>query len=252
MRARREAGGEVRNWIVVAAALVATIATMSGVALARHPGNCYCQDFIPAYATLENHASYPSQSGSGANAYQTSPYDDSSTGEVGADQYSLADGPSGNYQMVTSLGWESSKWVTDFESGDPVTFVFYWSINWAAVVSDETDPGDCGGSSSAYAQIALYGNVYDATTGANAFGGWNEVLWAGDYETGSPFSPTSYSLWENLSWSQASGLDSSDQYTTIGLVVLETEAVVSDTCGVMQTYLNVDSATLSEMDWYSS
>ncbi len=257
MRPKRDRRGNARVVVSLVAVIVFAVSAASGVASARSPGNCYCFDSIPPYAAYKDSVTYPESSGVGSNTYQTSPYDQSSTGEVGADQYSLADSGSGfigsaNYEMVTALGWESNKWATGFESGDPVTFVFYWSINWAAVNSDDTDPGDCGGSTAAGAEIALSAAVFDDTTSAYVLGSpWTVVL-TQQIEAGSPFSPTSYSQWHNISWSAASGLSSNDEYSTIALVILETQAEIDLSCGVMQQYVNVDSATLSEFDWYSS
>lgn len=239
------------------AIIVLAVSATAGAASARSPGNCYCFDSLPPYAAYEDTVTYPASSGVGSNTYQSAPYDQSSTGEVGADQYSIANAGSGfigsaNYEMVTALGWESSKWTTDFESGDPVTFVFYWSINWATANSDETDPGDCGGSSGAAAEIALSAAVYDDTTSAYVLGSpWTETL-SQQLQAQSPFTPTPYSQWHNITWSAASGLNTNDEYTTIALVILETQAEIDMSCGVMQQYVNIDSATLSEFDWYSS
>lgn len=257
MRPKRGVRGSKGFVVSFVAVVVLAVSASTGVVSARSPGNCYCFDSIPPYASYKDAVSYPESSGVGSNTYQTSPYDQSSTGEVGADQYSLADSGSGfigsaNYEMVTALGWESDKWTTGFESGDPVTFVFYWSINWIAVNSDDTDPGDCGGATGAAAEVALSAAVYDDTTSAYVLGSpWTEAV-SEEIEGQSPFSPTSYSQWHNITWSAASGLNSNDEYSTIALVILETQAEIDLSCGVMQQYVNVDSATLTEFDWYSS
>jgi hypothetical protein len=235
---------------------VAAVAIASGGASARSPGNCYCQDYEPAYSSglLVDETNAVVNSGCGGNYWQTSPYDIPSTGEVGADQYSESCGPAGNHEMVTSLGWESPHWTTDFISGDPVTFEFNWNINWASEISALIDPGDCGGSGSGAAEIALSANIYDVTTAKWEFStAWTSVIYSGgDSSIGSPFNPTGYSLFENLSWSTVSGFNTNDQYYMVGLVVLETESIVDASCGDIQSYMNVDSATLFNMEWYSS
>jgi hypothetical protein len=246
----------------VLSSLVITVVAMaaaSGGAGARHPGNCYCADYEPYFpsAWLVEESNPVNAQACGYNSWETAPFDDQSTGEVGADQLSDACGPSGNYEQVTSLGWKSADWTWNFITGDPVTFEFNWNIDWASVQSVNLDTGECGGSGSSSAQIALTGNVYDVSASRWVFNpGWTSVIWTGDYNQGS-IGVTGYQLLQTLSWATVSSVfNSSDQYYMIGLVVLETQSIVDDSCGDVQSYMNAGDngggAWLYDMEWFSS
>jgi hypothetical protein len=257
-----------RGHLVVGAILLATVLylsfAVSGSAMARHPGSCYCYESEPPYPSWDIkmvtsqtiHAS-----GGGSNSYVTSPWFNTEdppynfyTGEMGLDQGSTASGE-GSYEWVTSIGLQDGDYGFPgslMESGFNVAFYWNWYINWAWVTQDNT-VSECTASLEYGGQVTLAANVHDVTTNTELLSTAQTAAVDSEsnniYDTGNA-GPYSVSF-------TTGPLNPNDYYEMQGWVVVETNSYIQTICGgAFTAYYNLGDggayAQLQDFGAYST